>query len=124
MLYGPHPTWRAEFLGMFRCIYFSPLTSPPGGDIMNVMFSPKNPNERILHRLKIAAGHLNKVVIMQQDGNYCIDILLQSQAVQKALEEVNNLILENHLKTCVATAIKEGKTTEVIGEVMRVMAKK
>ncbi|MCL4397744.1 metal-sensitive transcriptional regulator [Patescibacteria group bacterium] len=80
--------------------------------------------DKTLHRLKIAQGHLNKVVKMYEGGEYCIDILLQSQAVQKALKEIDNLVLENHLKTCVADSIKKGKTEEVITEVMRVMDKK
>lgn len=66
-----------------------------GGD----MFKPKDTKERHLHRLKIARGHLSKVISMLEDDAYCIDILHQSQAVQKVLKEVDNLILENHLQT-------------------------
>lgn len=87
-------------------------------------FRPKDSQERILHRLKIAHGHLEKVLRMMENHEYCIDIIHQSQAVQSALKEVDNLILENHLKTCVATSIKAGREKEAVDEVMNVFRKK
>ncbi len=77
-----------------------------------------------MHRLKIIHGHLSKFIKMVESGDYCIDILHQSLAVQAALKSTDQVILENHMKTCVASAIKAGKTDEVIGEVMKVMEKK
>jgi len=84
------------------------------------MYRPKDTKERILHRLKIAKGHLNKVVKMIENNEYCIDVIHQSQAVQRALEEADALVLENHLKTCAAEAIKKGKDQEAIKELMTV----
>ncbi|MDA1316619.1 MAG: metal-sensitive transcriptional regulator [bacterium] len=86
-------------------------------------YRPKDTKERLLHRLKIAHGHLNKVISMVEQDEYCIDVIHQSQAIQKALKEVNNLILENHLKGCVVDAIKNGKKDEVIVEVMNIFKK-
>ena len=71
------------------------------------MFRPKNPKERILHRLKIARGHLDKVISMVEKDEYCIDVLHQSTAVQRALSETDDVVLENHLQTCAADAIKQ-----------------
>lgn len=87
------------------------------------MFKPKDTKTRILHRLKISKGHLQKVLRMVEDGSYCIDVLNQSQAVQKALKEIDALILENHLKTCAADAIKKGRQKEAIAEIMNVLRK-
>ncbi|MBI4037037.1 metal-sensitive transcriptional regulator [Candidatus Daviesbacteria bacterium] len=84
------------------------------------MYRPKDLQERIVHRLKIAQGHLAKVVKMMEDEKYCIDVINQSRAVQQALKEVDSLILENHLKTCAADAIKKGDGKEAIGEIMTV----
>ncbi|HSX49109.1 MAG TPA: metal-sensing transcriptional repressor [Candidatus Saccharimonadales bacterium] len=84
-------------------------------------YKPKNTQERILHRLKIAEGHLKKVMDMVQKDEYCIDILNQSLAVQNAIKETDAIILENHLNTCVIRDIKEGKTDETIGEIMKVI---
>lgn len=86
-------------------------------------YRPKDTQERILHRLKIARGHLNKVIEMVEDDSYCIDVLHQSQAIQKALKETDNLMLENHLKTCAADAIGKGKKDEAVAEVMQVFKK-
>lgn len=86
-------------------------------------YRPKDTQERILHRLKIAQGHLRKVMQMVEEDRYCIDVLHQSQAVQKALKETDHLMLENHLKKCTADAIRSGDTQKAIGEVMTVFRK-
>ena len=85
------------------------------------MYRLKDTQERILHRLKISQGHLKKVIKMVEDGQYCIDVIHQSQAVQRALEEVDSLVLENHLKTCAAEAIRGGRQEEAIKELMNVL---
>lgn len=95
------------------CLY------PPIGDI-NMAFRPAPVQDRIIHRLKIARGHLDKVIEMAEAQEYCIDIIHQSQAVQSALREVDSLILENHLKTCVVDMIKEGDAKSCITELMEV----
>ncbi len=77
-----------------------------------------------IHRLKIAKGHLDKVIRMVQDGDYCIDILNQSQAVQAALKQVDAIILEKHLKTCVTDAVRGDKKDQAITEVIKVFKKK
>ena len=87
-------------------------------------YQPKDVQERILHRLKITRGHLEKVIKMVETNEYCIDVLHQSQAVQKALKQTDNLLLENHLKTCVSGAISKGKKDEAIEEIMQVFNKK
>ena len=86
-------------------------------------YRPQNTQERVIHRLKIAKGHLEKVIKMVEDQVYCIDVLHQSQAIQSALKEADNVLLENHLKTCAVDHIKKGKTKEAIEEVMEVFKK-
>lgn len=78
---------------------------------------------KIIRRLKIAEGHLKKVREMLEKNAYCIDVLHQSQAVQAAIKEIDSLILNNHLNTCVVDAIKKGKDKEVIEEIMAVFKK-
>jgi DNA-binding FrmR family transcriptional regulator len=87
-------------------------------------YKPKDQKERITHRLKIARGHLDKVMQMVQEDAYCIDVLHQMRAVESGLKETGNVILENHLNTCVADAIGKGKKEEVVAEVMEVFRKK
>lgn len=81
-------------------------------------------DNKILHRLKIARGHLDKVIRMAQSDTYCIDILTQSSAVQSALKQADALILENHLQTCVTDAMKNNKKDQAIAEVIKVFKKK
>jgi len=87
-------------------------------------YRPKDDQERIVHRLKIARGHLDKVIKMVEDDEYCIDVLNQSQAVQAALKESDNLLLENHLNGCIVDFIEKGEKEKAIDEVMGVFKKK
>ena len=84
------------------------------------MYRPKNTQERILHRLKIANGHLGKVISMVEHQDYCIDVIHRSQAVQKALKEIDSLLLEDHLQTCVVDHIKKGSVKTSTEEIMKV----
>jgi len=87
-------------------------------------YRPKDTHERIVHRLKIARGHLDKVIKMVEEDTYCIDVMHQMQAVEAGLNETGNLLLENHLKCCVASAIKKGNADKSIAEIMEVFKKK
>lgn len=86
-------------------------------------YRPKDTQERILHRLKIARGHLNKVIQMIEEDVYCIDVLHQIQAVGSAVTETEGVILENHLKTCALDSIRNGKQEEAIREIMTIFKK-
>ena len=63
-------------------------------------------SEDTLKRLKIIAGHMGGVIRMVEEDAYCIDVIRQIQAVQAALNKVSAAILENHLNSCVTTAIR------------------
>lgn len=87
------------------------------------MNNPRKHN--LLHRMKIAKGHLQKVIEMVEQGEYCLDIIQQSQAVQSALSKVDEVILENHLKTCVRDSIAGNKNIdEKVKEVIEVFKRK
>jgi DNA-binding FrmR family transcriptional regulator len=57
-------------------------------------------------------GHLKGVKKMIENDKYCIDIILQNEAVISALKKVNEMILENHLNTCATEAIKNKNEKE------------
>lgn len=57
--------------------------------------------KNIIQRLKIIKGHLRLVVSMIEREDNCFDIIQQSKAVRGALKNLNLLILEKHLRTCV-----------------------
>ena len=67
--------------------------------------SPAKSND-VLTRLKSVEGHVHGIVRMVNEDVYCIDVIRQIQAVQAALDGAANLILENHLNSCVLTAVR------------------
>jgi len=74
----------------------------------------------VVNRLRSVQGHVHGIQRMVEEDIYCIDIMKQIKAVQKALDRVNALVLENHLETCVTTAIRSDDNSErerVIGEI-------
>lgn len=82
-------------------------------------------DKKVLHRLKIAKGHLSKVIEMVEKGEYCLDVIQQTQAVTSSLEKVSEVILENHLKTCVRQSMESGKgIDEKVAEVIEVFKRK
>jgi DNA-binding FrmR family transcriptional regulator len=68
--------------------------------------------EATLRRLKTIEGHLRGVIRMVEEDAYCIDVIRQIQAVDAALNKVSAQILENHLNSCVITAIKGNNARE------------
>ena len=63
-------------------------------------------NDKALQRLRTVEGHVKGITRMVENEEYCIDIIRQIQAVQSALNKISTLILENHLNSCVITAIR------------------
>lgn len=94
-----------------------------GGYSRLIMYRLKDTQERIIHRLKIAQGHLKKVVEMVEQDKYCIDVIHQLQAVESGLKETSSVLLENHLTCCVADAMTKGNKNQAIREVMEVFKK-
>jgi DNA-binding FrmR family transcriptional regulator len=70
-----------------------------------------------LHRLQ---GQMKGLENMVEKGSYCTDILVQSAAVQKALQGFNRAILENHLREHTAGHIKHGRQEQAIAELLRI----
>ena len=69
-------------------------------------------NQIALRRMKTIEGHLRGVIRMMEEDAYCIDVIRQIQAVDAALNKVSTQILENHLNSCVITAIKGNNARE------------
>ena len=68
-------------------------------------------------RLSRAIGQLNGVKNMIEDNRYCADVLIQLAAAESAVHRVSELLLENHMQTCVVDQIRQGND-EVIEEAM------
>jgi DNA-binding FrmR family transcriptional regulator len=63
-------------------------------------------HEEAEKRLKNVEGHLRGIERMMDENAYCIDVIRQIQAVQAALNKISTMILEEHLNSCVITAIR------------------
>jgi CsoR family transcriptional regulator, copper-sensing transcriptional repressor len=66
----------------------------------------------VTRRLASAAGHLKGIERMVAEDTYCIDVIRQIQAVQAALNKVSTIMLDNHLRTCITTAVQGDDVTE------------
>jgi CsoR family transcriptional regulator, copper-sensing transcriptional repressor len=79
--------------------------------------------EKLKARLSRAIGHLNAVHRMVDEKKYCIDVLNQLKAVQAALDKTSEVILRQHLETCVVEAVQKQDADRVIEELMHVFRK-
>lgn len=69
-------------------------------------------NEQAMDRLKNIEGHIRGIYRMMDEGAYCIDVIRQIQAVQAALNRVSGMVLEQHLNSCVITAVRGNDPAE------------
>jgi DNA-binding FrmR family transcriptional regulator len=76
----------------------------------------KNHKQDLLNRLAYIEGHLKGIRKMVEDDQYCVDILKQTYAVHRAIDKLESVLLNGHLKSCVVAGIKEGREEEVLGE--------
>jgi DNA-binding FrmR family transcriptional regulator len=67
--------------------------------------------KRALHRTKILEGQIRGLQKMIDADEYCMDILTQSLAVQKSIGSLNQLIIENHVRTHVSDMMTSGNET-------------
>lgn len=84
--------------------------------------SMMDPDRRadVLLRLAKAAGQVQGVSRMVSSDRYCVDVLTQIAAAQKALDGVARVITRNYLERCVTDAINGGDPL-IYDEVMRVI---
>ncbi len=77
----------------------------------------------IVRRLKSVEGHVRGVQRMVEEGVYCIDVVNQIVAIQRALKKVSGLVLDQHLHSCVTSAMRGTDATareQVLGELLEV----
>lgn len=67
----------------------------------------------MINRLSRIEGQVRGVKGMVENDAYCVDILTQVSAITSALNSFNKVLLVNHIKTCVANDIREGKDEKV-----------
>jgi len=76
-----------------------------------------------LQRLKSVEGHIRGIERMVEADAYCIDLIRQIQAVQAALNKITTNVLDDHLRTCLTSAVRGDDADErerVLGEIREV----
>ena len=84
----------------------------------------RSPEEykKLIHRLNRIEGQIRGIKGMVENNAYCPDILIQSAAVNAAINAFNKELLANHIRTCVADDIRNGKD-EMIDELVVTLQK-
>lgn len=84
----------------------------------------RSPEEykKLIHRLNRIEGQIRGIKGMMENNAYCPDILIQSAAVNAAINAFNKELLANHIRTCVADDIRNGKD-EAIDELVVTLQK-
>lgn len=84
----------------------------------------RSPEEykKLIHRLNRIEGQIRGIKGMVENDAYCLDILIQSAAVNAAINAFNKELLANHIRTCVADDIRNGKD-EAIDELVVTLQK-
>lgn len=83
---------------------------------------PEEEKKKLLNRLKRIEGQVRGIQAMIENDAYCNDVLIQSAAINAAVNAFNKALLASHIHSCVARDIREGKD-EVIDELVETMQK-
>jgi DNA-binding FrmR family transcriptional regulator len=85
--------------------------------------------DQVIRRLRSIQGHVKGIEKMVEQDQYCIDVMRQVMAAQAAMAKLNELILQNHLNTCVTEAVRGNdpqareRVLEEIGDVFEMSRK-
>ena len=83
---------------------------------------PEKEYKDLIHRLNRIEGQGRGIKSMVEKDAYCPDILVQTAAVNAALNSFSRTLLSNHIHTCVVNDIREGRD-EVVDELMATLQK-
>ena len=72
--------------------------------------------QQLLNRLATIEGHIKGIRKMVEDDTYCVDVLKQTFAVERALQKFEAAVLEGHLHSCVPEGFRAGRDHEMIDE--------
>ena len=90
-------------------------THPQGVWVERVKMFPEVKDDA-LKRMSYIEGHLAGIRKMLEEDKYCVDVLKQTYAVRRAIEKMESLLLEGHLKSCVVDGIQSGRAEAIVDE--------
>ncbi len=81
--------------------------------------------KKLINRLNRIEGQIRGIKRMVEENAYCNDVLIQSAAVNAAMNSFNRHLIEQHLKNCVARDLAAGKAgvIEELSETLQKMMK-
>jgi DNA-binding FrmR family transcriptional regulator len=79
-----------------------------GGRHMSEHIHHHSETKNVLNRLSRAAGHLEAIKKMVEEGRDCGDVLIQLAAVRSAINSIGKIVLADHMEHCIADAIESG----------------
>ncbi len=65
--------------------------------------------EALLRRLRKMEGQVRGIEQMIEGDRYCLDVVQQLNSLASAAREVALIVLQDHLTSCITTAIKQGE---------------
>lgn len=69
-------------------------------------------SSKALQRLRKIEGQIKGIQRMVEDHRYCMDVITQISAAESALHKLSELILKNHVETCVLDAFRSGDSNQ------------
>ena len=83
---------------------------------------PEEERKKLINRLKRIEGQVRGIQAMLESDAYCNDVLIQSAAINAAMNAFNRELLASHIRGCVTRDLKDGKE-EVVDELMETLQK-
>lgn len=80
-------------------------------------------HEKTIINLKKSRTHLDNIIKMVENGDYCVDIMQQNLSVIGLLKSAHQMLMEGHLNTCFKNSMRtnnEEKKQQMIEEILRV----
>jgi DNA-binding FrmR family transcriptional regulator len=76
--------------------------------------------DKIIRRLKLIEGQIRGLQKMIEGDTYCIDVITQTSAVKQGLSNVEDLLLDTHLGSCVLRQVADGDIKKAKDEILKV----
>jgi DNA-binding FrmR family transcriptional regulator len=95
---------------------------PKSGACLPEIYLDAQVEKELKHRLSRIEGHVRGVRRMLAAHGTCEELLLQLAAIRAAVKKVEIRLLENHMETCVADAVRAGKGAKALARLRGALA--
>lgn len=71
---------------------------------------------KALKRMNYIDGHLDGVRKMIDEDRYCVDVIRQTYAIRRAIQKLESILIDGHLRSCVPDAYRDGRDDQMLDE--------